>query len=225
MAQRETAGHDGREGELESHEAGGVIHEALAVEHGREPRGHAEPFGDGVHRHRVRRGNDRAERKGHRKRQAGHEPPRHEPDGHGGEDHEPDGKREDGAPGADKLAQRHQPAVGKQQGRQEAEKEKSRVECEPRKHGQQRGTGAAEQVGDQLRPWQPAPDHAQAGDQQEQDQRVFECLHARRRYGFSPGRRAGLPSAISEMTGDAGRHTSRPARPTGIRPVGRQFTG
>jgi len=82
-----------------------------------------------------------------------------------------------GRTGLEELPQGHKPAIGKEERRQEAEEEEARIELHPRKRRHERDAHAAKQVSDQLRPGQPAPNDAQAGDQQEQDQGMFESRH------------------------------------------------
>jgi hypothetical protein len=177
-AEGETAaGDDGGEGELERDEAGGVVHETLAVENRGEAGGDAEALGDGVDGDGVGGRDDGAEGEGHGERQARHEPVGDEADGERGENHEADGEGEDGAAGAGEFAERHKPAVGEEQGRQKAEKEEAGIEREAWEGRHERGADTAEQVSDELRPREPAADDAQAGDQQEQDESVFEGDH------------------------------------------------
>ena len=112
--------------------------------------------------------------KRHRERQARDEPVRHEADGERRERDQPDREEEDRPLGLRELAQRHQPAVGEEERRQEAEEEEAGIQREPRESRQERRADAARQVGDELRPGKPAADDAQARDHEEQQERVLE---------------------------------------------------
>jgi hypothetical protein len=74
----------------------------------------------------------------------------------GRERDQPDREDQDGALGPDEFAQRHQPAVGEKERRQEAQEEEAAGRAEP---GESPAGSAAPippmQVGDELRPRQP----------------------------------------------------------------------
>ena len=174
---RERAGRDGAQGELERDEARRVVHQALAVQDRGHARGHPQALGHRADGDGVGRRDDGAQGERHREGQAGHERMRDQAHRQRREDDEPHGQEEDRPLGLGQLAQRHEPAVGEDERRQEAEEEEAGVEREPREAGHEGRGDAAEEVRDEERPGQPAGGDAQARDQEKQEERVLEGVH------------------------------------------------
>jgi hypothetical protein len=94
-------------------------------------------------------------------------------------------QHQDGAFGCQEIPQRHEPAIREEQRRHEAQKEKPRVQLDERETRPERKQAGADNVANRQRPGQPASDHVEYGEEQDEDERVFEAGHEERRRSFN----------------------------------------
>ncbi len=99
----EGPGQGGGDGEAVEHEAGGVVDQALALQHRHRLAGQGHPRQHRLGRHGVRRGDDGAECEARRPGQARHHPVGHQPDHQGREHHRPQRQGQDRAEGGAKV--------------------------------------------------------------------------------------------------------------------------
>ena len=156
---------------------GGVVDEALALDHVHQSSWRAEPPHDRRRGHRIRRGDDRAEREGHRPRQLDHLVPE---DG----DHADRGRDQTRREQRDRARVVPQRAQVREEGgrvekrRQEDHQHQLRLELISGMPGQQPERQSAENERDRIGDREPARKHVQPRDRDEEgDDEDLEVLH------------------------------------------------
>lgn len=154
LSEGEHPGDRRRQGELEGHQARGIVHQRLALEHVHQGRRQA-VLGDGRDRYGVGRRQHRGQGKGHRQRNAGQDPVNEIAGTDHSKQHQADRQGQNRAAQPPEVTLGHPPAIGKQQRRQEQKQKQFRVQG----HVQAQGRPCQQGAGGNLHQRQGQRDH------------------------------------------------------------------
>ncbi len=193
-------GHGGAVG----HQRRAVVHEALSLDHPREPARNAQPARDRGRRQRIGGRNDGAEREGRGPRQPGNR--RVHDHGHGAHrhEHEPDGVQRDRAHVRTQVANRGEVRRVEQQRRQEDEQHDVRVELDLGHPGAEPHEASAHHEQDRVRHVQQPRESGERGHSHQQEQEdELDVVHR------GPGKlSAGRYPSVRTRTPDGGPSSS-----------------
>ncbi|MNE04053.1 hypothetical protein D3C80_965760 [compost metagenome] len=176
VGQREHPGDRRRQGELEGHQARGIVHQGLALEHVHQRGGQA-VLGNGRNRHSVGWRQHCGQGEGHGQRDARQQPVNEVTGPDHGKQHQTHGQRHHRPTNAPQLALGNAPAVGEQQRRQEQEQEQLGVQCHMQAQCRPRKQGASGDLYQRQGQRNHAADQLRHADQRQQDEDGVGGLH------------------------------------------------
>ncbi len=163
--------------QLEGHQPGGVVEQALGIDDVGHLAGQRQVGGGGGRGHRVGGRDDGAQREGHRQRHGRDQPVDEVPHHHHRQHHQAQGQQQHRAQHVQQVAPRQHARVGKQQRRDEQQQEHLGIDADPVQPRQRRGQHPHDHQEDGQADARPANQCTAGGGDQQQHERGLDDFH------------------------------------------------